>query len=77
LPSTRAAKQQRPPEAEKKLMPWEGGEPTYVDWEPLNDPEMDAFFRARDRGWMTPQQRWLCVLKAHEIRGSDGTILRF
>lgn len=76
MPSTRAPKDDRPSKAGKKLMPWEGGEPTYVDWEPLDDPELDAFLRARDRGWMTAKQRWLCVLKAHEIRGADGTILR-
>ncbi len=64
-----------------KLMPWEpGGEPEYAEL-PKPDPEaaaeLDAFFRARDRGYMTDRERWMCVLKAHEVRSGDGKIYRY
>jgi len=64
----------------KKLMPWEGGEPDYVDLPPLG-PEvrasLDDFFEARRRGHMTAEERWLCVLAPHQIRSSDGKIYRY
>jgi hypothetical protein len=64
----------------KKLMPWEGGEPEYVEL-PERTPEqqasLDEFFEARRRGYMTAQQMWMCVMKAHEVRSSDGKIYRY
>lgn len=64
----------------KKLMPWEGGEPEYVEL-PERTPEqqasLDEFFEARRRGYMTARERWMCVLTAHEARSGDGKIYRY
>lgn len=78
MPSPRAAKQDAPPAEERKLMPWEGGEPEIVDVEPWPlDDEMRAFFERRDRGHMTPQDCWVCILKPNAVHDRDGKIYRF
>lgn len=78
MPSTKAAKQDAPPAEERKLMPWEGGEPEIVDLDlgPIGD-ELRALFERRDRGHMTQAEAWSCVITPNSVRGMDGKIYRF
>ena len=78
MPSPKAAKQVAPPAEQRKLMPWEGGEPEIVDLDlgPIGD-ELRALFERRDRGHMTRAEAWVCTLKSNAVHGMDGKIYRF
>ncbi|HKE72434.1 MAG TPA: hypothetical protein VKB57_02395 [Acidimicrobiales bacterium] len=78
MPPPKAVKQDAPPAEERKLMPWEGGEPEIVDVHiDPPDGELLALLERRRRGHMTPQEAWVCILKSNAVHGMDGKIYRF